>query len=80
MYRMDLIEKAFFYPTDTILMEDNVLCGRALYAGLKFGNIPEYLIRFRMDNSFYKRRSGVKYGINFTSLRFRVIKLNRFHL
>jgi glycosyltransferase involved in cell wall biosynthesis len=43
MYRRQLIETAGFYPTDTILMEDNVLWGRALKEGLRFANIPEYL-------------------------------------
>lgn len=62
IYRRELIEKAGLYPTDTILMEDNVLWGRALKEGLKFANIPEFLFRFRIDRDFYKRRSGIKYG------------------
>jgi glycosyltransferase involved in cell wall biosynthesis len=62
MYRTRLIETAGFYPTDTILMEDNVLWGRALKEGLRFANIPEFLFRFRIDGDFYKRRSGIKYG------------------
>jgi glycosyltransferase involved in cell wall biosynthesis len=62
MYRRELIEIAGFYPTDTILMEDNVLWGRALKNGLKFGNLPEYLLKFRVDKNFYMRRSGLKYG------------------
>jgi hypothetical protein len=44
------------------LMEDNVLWGWALKAGLIFSNIPEYLLKFRIDQNFYKRRSGIKYG------------------
>jgi len=62
MYRRQLIEKAGFYPTDTILMEDNVLWGKALKEGLRFANLPEFLLRFRIDRDFYKRRSGLKYG------------------
>ena len=53
MYRRNLIEIAGFYPTDTVLMEDNVLWGKALRAGLKFANIPEYLLNFRKDKFFY---------------------------
>jgi len=74
MYTRQLIEKAGFYPTDTILMEDNVLWGKALKAGLKFANIPEYLLKFRIDKGFYKRRSGFKYGLNYISTRFKVNK------
>jgi len=65
IYRRELIEKAGVYPTDTILMEDNVLWGRALMKGLRFYNIPEYLFKFRIDKDFYKRRSGINYGFNF---------------
>lgn len=74
MYRRDLIEKAGFYPTNTVLMEDNVLWGKALKAGLRFANIPEYLFKFRKDKEFYKRRSGVKYGWNFIKTRFKINK------
>lgn len=73
IYRRELIEKVGFYPTDTILMEDNVVWGRALEKGLKFGNIPEDLFKFRIDNNFFKRRSGIRYGFNFIKNK---LKLN----
>ena len=53
-------------------MEDTVLLRRALKFGLKFANIPEYLLKFRIDKDFYKRRSGVKYGWNFIQTKFLV--------
>lgn len=65
MYRRELIEKAGFYPIDTVLMEDNVLWGRALKERFRFSNIPEFLFKFRIDKNFYKRRSGVNYGLSF---------------
>jgi glycosyltransferase involved in cell wall biosynthesis len=74
MYRRQLIETAGFYPTDTILMEDNVLWGRALKEGLRFANIPEFLLKFRIDRDFYKRRSGVIYGLNYIKTKFRINK------
>ena len=74
MYRKSLIEKAGLYPTDTILMEDNVLWGRALKAGIKFANIPEYLLKFRIDENFYDRRSGVEYGWNYIKTRFKTLE------
>jgi glycosyltransferase involved in cell wall biosynthesis len=74
MFRRNLIENAGMYPTDTILMEDNVLWGKALKAGLKFANIPEFILRFRKDDSFYQRRSGTVYGWNYILTRFRMNK------
>jgi hypothetical protein len=35
MYRRNLIETAGFYPTDTILMEDNAMWGMALRQGIE---------------------------------------------
>jgi glycosyltransferase involved in cell wall biosynthesis len=78
MYRRILIETAGFYPTDTVLMEDNVLWGNALKAGLRFANIPESLLNFRKDKDFYKRRSGAKYGWNFIKTRFKINRSLRF--
>jgi glycosyltransferase involved in cell wall biosynthesis len=78
MYRRQLIEKSGFYPTDTVLMEDNVLWGKALKQGLRFANIPEYLFKFRKDLMFYKRRSGIKYGWNFIITRFKINNTLRF--
>jgi len=75
MYRRGLIEEAGYYPTDTFLMEDNVLWGRALGVKLKFANIPEYLLKFRRDERFFKRRSGVKYGWHYIINRFKINKL-----
>jgi glycosyltransferase involved in cell wall biosynthesis len=74
LYRRQLIKKAGYYPTDTILMEDNVLWGRALLQGFRFANIPEYLFKFRKDKLFYKRRSGVKYGWRFVRTRFEILR------
>jgi glycosyltransferase involved in cell wall biosynthesis len=76
MYRRELIEKAGYYPTNTILMEDNVLWGKALKAGLKFSNISEYLFKFRIDKNFYKRRSGIKYGFNFILTKYKILNSN----
>ena len=69
IYRRELIEKAGFYPIDTILMEDNVLWGRSINAGLQFANLPEYLLKFRVGKEFYNRRSGFIYGFSFIKCR-----------
>lgn len=70
MYRRELIEMAGFYPTDTVLMEDNVLWGRALKKKIMFANIQNNLLKFRIDRNFFKRRSGLKYGWNFILTKF----------
>jgi glycosyltransferase involved in cell wall biosynthesis len=80
MYRRELIEKAGFYPTDTVLMEDNVLWGRALKSGLRFSNLPEYLLKFRIDEMYYQRRSGIKYGWKYIKTRFKTGMLLSFPL
>ena len=72
MYSRKLIESAGLYPTDTILMEDTILWGRALKAGLKFANINEFLFEFRIDSDFFKRRSGLKYGWYFLTQKFMI--------
>jgi hypothetical protein len=74
MYWRELIEKAGFYPTNTVLMEDNVMWGMALNNGLKFANISEYLLKFRIDRNFFKRRSGILYGWNYIITRFKINK------
>lgn len=75
IYRKELIEKAGLYPTDTILMEDNVLWGRALREGLRFANIPELLFQFRIDRNFYNRRSGFEYGWKYLKTRIAINRL-----
>jgi glycosyltransferase involved in cell wall biosynthesis len=69
MFRKNLIERAGFYPVDAPLIEDNLLWGRALIAGLKFANIPEFLFDYRVDKDFFIRRSGITYGFNFIRRR-----------
>lgn len=72
MYRRVLVEKTGLYSTDTLLLEDNELWGRALKQGLRFANIPEYLLKYRIDKNFYKRRSGFRYGWNYIKTKFEI--------
>jgi hypothetical protein len=61
-------------------MEDNVLWGRALKAGLRFANIPIFLFQFRIDEKFFKRRSGFKYGKSFIKTRCKINRSLKFPL
>jgi glycosyltransferase involved in cell wall biosynthesis len=72
MFRTSLIEKAGYYPTDTVRLEDIALWGKALKNGSKFANVPEYLLKFRIDENFLKRRSGFRYGFSFIVTRFKI--------
>lgn len=74
MFHRRLTEVAGYYPEDTYLMEDNVLWGRALANNLLFANIPELLLKFRIDGNFYNRRSGFKYGLNYMKTKFRLVR------
>jgi len=74
MFRKSFFSLAGLYPTDTILMEDNVLWGNAFAVGLRFANLPDFLLKFRVDKAFYKRRSGIKYGYKFIRTRFAILK------
>jgi glycosyltransferase involved in cell wall biosynthesis len=75
MFRKDMINKAGYYPTNTIRLEDYVFWSNALKAGLIFANIPEYLLQFRRDAYFYTRRSGFKFGLNYITVRFKINKV-----
>jgi glycosyltransferase involved in cell wall biosynthesis len=76
MYRRELIETIGYYPTDTILMEDNVLWGRALFVGLRLANSSETLHKFRIDKDFYNRRSGLRYGWSFIKSKSEIGRMN----
>lgn len=75
MFRKEMIEVAGFYPTDTLRMEDQVIWSNALKSGLLFANIPDYLLQFRRDKDFYRRRSGIKFGFNYIISRFEIDKV-----
>jgi hypothetical protein len=79
MYRRELIEKAGYYPTDTVLMEDNILWGRALFCDLKFANVAETLFQYRIDSDFYMRRSGLHYGYSFIKTKCELGKMSGNH-
>jgi glycosyltransferase involved in cell wall biosynthesis len=74
MFRREVIEKAGFYPTNTLRLEDYVFWSNAIKSGLLFANIPKYLLLFRRDKDFYKRRSGIRFGFNYIKTRFNINK------
>lgn len=63
----DLIGR-YSEQSGTRLLEDTELWSRALLAGLKTANLPEFLYGFRVNDGLYARRGGV-------ALAFRELKL-----
>jgi len=74
MFRREMVEKAGFYPTNTLRLEDYVFWSNAVKNGFLFENLPEYLLLFRRDKNFYKRRSGILFGFKYILTRFRINK------
>lgn len=72
MFRRELIDKAGFYPTNTLRLEDYMFWSNALKCGLKLANIPQCLLLYRRDKDFYKRRSGIRFGFNYIKTRIRI--------
>ena len=68
MFKKDEVVKAGNYQ-DWFLNEDYSLWIRMLESGCKFGNIPDVLVRVRIDNETYKRRGGQKYFLSEAKLQ-----------
>ncbi len=75
MFRREMIDRVGFYPTNTLRFEDYLFWSKAINAGLLFANLPEYLLKFRRDKDFYKRRSGIRFGFNYIIVRFKINKV-----
>lgn len=58
MFRKSYFEKAGLYPTDTMRAEDDGLWLQGFKSGCTFANIPQVLIRMRVNDDFYERRNS----------------------
>lgn len=59
MFRSAIFEKGVRYPINTKLTEDYAFWVELAAMGYGFGNIPDFLIRYRFDDSVLKRRKGL---------------------
>lgn len=75
MFRKSYIEKAGIYSLDTYFGEDTMMWAQGFYAGCVFANVPEYLLRFRLDDNFFERRRGWKHAKSIFTLRHKVNKM-----
>lgn len=80
MFRCSYFEKAGLYPEDTYFGEDTMMWAKGFKAGCKFANLPEYLLKFRLDNDFFQRRRGWKHAKSIFTLRRQVNKMLGFGL
>lgn len=72
MFRRSYFEKAGLYPLDTYFGEDTIMWMQGFKNGCVFGNIDEYLFKFRLDDDFFDRRRGWKHAKSIINLRSRV--------
>jgi glycosyltransferase involved in cell wall biosynthesis len=59
MYKKSVLKKVGGYE-DIYLFEDYLLWSKLFMKGAKFYNIDKVLVKHRMDDSLFKRRSGLK--------------------
>ena len=75
MFRRAYIEKAGLYSLDTYFGEDTMMWAQGFAADCVFGNVPEFLFRFRLDDNFFTRRRGWKHAKAIFLLRHKVNKM-----
>ena len=80
MFRRSFFEKAGLYPEDTYQEEDTMLWANGFCSGCVFSNIPEYLFKFRIDDSFFNRRKGFRYAKDTFFIRHRIKRMLNFPL
>lgn len=74
MYRRTFFKKAGFYADDTYFGEDTMMWAKGFASGCHFANLPQYLLKFRLDENFFQRRRGWKHAKSIFKLR---VKVNR---
>jgi glycosyltransferase involved in cell wall biosynthesis len=75
MFRRSFFNKAGLYPEDTYFGEDTMMWAKGFQNGCIFGNLPEYLLKFRLNEHFFDRRRGYKHAKSIFDLRCKVNKM-----
>ena len=60
MFRRGVFERGHRYDTRCVIMQDYELWSRLILAGEIISNVPEYLLWFRIGDSFFSRRHGLR--------------------
>lgn len=64
VFRRRVFEGGIRYSSGSHLTEDMFLWVDCAKAGFVFGNVPEPLLRYRVDARFYERRSGIRKAVS----------------
>lgn len=74
MMRKKFLEKSGLYPVNTYTDEDTLMWLNGIKNGATLANIPEYLLKVRVSNNFYKRRGGYQKAIGDLENRLLIIR------
>ncbi|MDR2224835.1 MAG: glycosyltransferase [Providencia sp.] len=69
MFRRRVFEQGNRYPTHTCFTEDMAFWLELLYKNYKFHNLPDVLLRYRLEENTMSRRSGLSKAKSEVSLR-----------
>lgn len=75
VFRRKIFEQGHRYNTNIHLTEDYYFWVDLASHGYLFANIPEYLIKYRINKNFYQRRCGYKKAIAETKSKFYAINV-----
>lgn len=75
VYKKEYAEKIGGYSNDLVRCEDYDFMVRMLMAGAKSANIPEVLVRYRVDKNNLKRRRNWKNTKSFFAVRKKIYKM-----
>ena len=75
MFRKSYIAKAGLYSLDTYFGEDTMMWAQGFNTQCVFANVPEDLLKFRLDENFFDRRRGWKHAKEIFKLRHKVNKM-----
>ncbi len=69
MFRRRIFEEGNRYPTHTYFTEDMAFWLELLYKNYRFHNLPDVLLRYRLEENTMTRRAGLSKAKNEVSLR-----------
>jgi len=69
IFRRSVLDAGYRYPVDTELTEDMALWFMLLRNGFTFGNIPDVLLEFRLNEETLTRRRGIGKGVSEFKIR-----------
>lgn len=75
IFRASVLGNGIRYPEDTYLTEDMALWFSLLYSGVRFANMQDVLLKYRLNELTLKRRKGISKAISEVKLRFKYMYL-----